>query len=336
MSSLLVGSAEWRELAAKIDAIVHVLRGPSAIGTVHRLLVALDLAARHGPTYEHLPDPAGPTPGESRARGDSELDALEAKLREKWEAAKQRDERTARAVGEHVIACVLMEAEAKRKAMEKPYRPPRRVPGLSESERAARRAELAATADAARKKHSRRHYKTDSELRLAVHEQCAAEFGEIMGYAFREDTPIFRPWAEVSEPLNNKARAIYTELRKAITQARDFAYRLPGGCGGTPGRALFFMRGVLPVLRSLNESPFKGELRPGRAAFAREWADLVQGAVGRILSNRDLAVMTLLSGYCPRENYKTLLRDKPNGMTVAEVISKEATYVARARGKDSP
>jgi hypothetical protein len=33
----------------------------------------------------------------------------------------------------------------------------------------------------------------------------------------------------------------------------------------------------------------------------------------------------------PRDNYKALLRDKPQGLTTSDVIAEEAKYVRRAR-----
>jgi hypothetical protein len=181
-------------------------------------------------------------------------------------------------------------------------------------------------------KHARLHHRTPERLQAAVHERCVAEFGKIMGFPFDEKIrEVIGHNAETSEPWETRAREVYTRLRRAITGARKLAYELPNGVGGSAGRALFHMRGVLPVLPDLDTAPFDDWERPGRAAFVREFEALAQNALGKTMTDRDLAVVSLLWGNCPRGSYKTLLRDKARGMTTAEVIDEEAKYVGRAR-----
>jgi hypothetical protein len=271
-----------------------------------------------------------------RQTGDPELDAQNERMHVEWEARRVRDQETAVAIGKRVVAHVETELKATEIVLGMPIRMPK-GPWATETELDARRSELSAAASAAKQKHAGIRYKTPDELQAAVREQCAAEFGRIMGHPFNpKDVNILGRNADHFAPLEKECREIYTNLRTAMTKARDMAYRLPNGSGGPAGRALFYMRGILPVLPDLTEPPFDAVSRPGRSAFVREWEDLGRRLrTTRSYTDRDLAVISLLWGYCPRESYPVLLRDG-EGMTVADVIAEEAKCVARVRKKDSP
>ena len=166
-----------------------------------------------------------------------------------------------------------------------------------------------------------------------MREQCTAEFGAIMGFPFKaQDAAVLRP---VVDGNYRRSREVYTNLRRAITDARALASDLPRGCGGAAGRALFVMRGILPVLPDLTEPPFNdlSSGSDGRSALVRFWDDQARRVLGKTLSVRDLAVITLLYGECPRETYEALLRGEPKGLTVAAVISEEVKRIGRVRDR---
>ncbi len=280
----------------------------------------------------------GTSAGVSGKTGDSRVDELREQLRADWERQRARDKANAEELGRRIVAHVRMEQAAKAVASERRSRV--QVRGLNtEDERtehkerlAEHQAALAETAGAVQRKHARKRYKTPAALEAAVRDQCAAEFGTIMGFAFDEEklVPFLQPVAELSATVERHTREVYTRLRKAINEARALAYRLSRGAGGPAGRALFYMRGVLPVLPPLTEPPFDQVSPTGRAALVREWDERVRELYGKELADRELAVFTLLWGQCPRGTYKALLKGKP-GMTVNQVLAEEVKRVARVR-----
>ena len=277
---------------------------------------------------------SAPSPAKER---DEEIDKIRESMRAEYEARRRKDEESARARGARVVQLVEAELSHVAQMMEKPLTMRRRV-WSTEEQLAARRAEMANAAEATKRQHARKRHANPEALEGATREQCAAEYGPIMGFPYRpEDEAAFKPLAEIVAPGEVKARAIYTQLRKAITEARDLAFRLPGGSGGAAGRALFYMRGILPVLPGLNEPPFNKHVRPGRAAFVHEREELFRHVQKRTPSSRDLAVLCLLHGFCPGGGYKTLLRGAkgPKGLTVAEVIERETRCVERVRKERS-
>lgn len=214
---------------------------------------------------------SAPSPAKER---DEEIDKIRESMRAEYEARRRKDEESARARGARVVQLVEAELSHVAQMMEKPLTMRRRV-WSTEEQLAARRAEMANAAEATKRQHARKRHANPEALEGATREQCAAEYGPIMGFPYRpEDEAAFKPLAEIVAPGEVKARAIYTQLRKAITEARDLAFRLPGGSGGAAGRALFYMRGILPVLPGLNEPPFNKHVRPGRAAFVHEREEL--------------------------------------------------------------
>lgn len=253
------------------------------------------------------------------------------RLRRDWEARRQRDHETAVAIGQRIVAHVITDLRADETISSEPRQ---RVSarGATEEQLAARRAKLAEDAEAARQRHARKRYRAASELAAAVLDQCAAEYGEIMGFPFRQEhRETFGRLAESSAPTNERARKAYAELRAAITAARELAYLLPNGCGGAAGRALVHMRGILPVLPGLNEPPFDKVARPGRSSFVREYDELTKNALGKELTDRQMAVLSLLWGNCPRGSYRTLLAAHSDGLTTNGTIDLEAKAVRRAR-----
>jgi len=254
-----------------------------------------------------------------------------------WYARRNRDQETAIAIGERVVAHVKTELKATEIVLGLPVTVPM-GPWATEEELDERRSQLVTAASAAQNEHEGVRHKTHDGLQAAVHEQCAAEFGRIMGFPFNpKNLDIFGRHADNIAPLEKECRELYTNVRTAITKARDMAYRLANGCGGPAGRALFHMRGRRPVLPDLTERPFDEVSRPGRSAFVREWEDLGRRLrTPKSYTDRDLAIVSLLWGYCPRQSYPVLLRGRDDGMTVAEVIAEEAKCVARVRKKELP
>jgi hypothetical protein len=268
----------------------------------------------------------------SSKTGDTELDALTERLRVDWESRRAKDEVTARELGRRIVAQVDGIMRLGRRMAETP--PTERVwGGASEKQLAIRRAALADAAEAARKSHARKRYRSAEALQAAVHEQCVAEYGEILGSPYRDDETyrlVFVRTVGGSVPWEVQARNIYTQLRKAVTAARSFAYRMPNGAGDAAACALFTMRGLLPVLPPLTEPPFRNPPPTGRAAFVLATDRTVRVALKKTLTDRDLAVLSLLAGFCPRGTYKTLHKICN---TVAAVLEEEAKCVARVRKK---
>jgi hypothetical protein len=279
------------------------------------------------------------TPAEATSKtGDPKRDALIERIRTDYEARRTRDDQTASALGARIVAQVTATMDHHRRMADVPPRLPEGV-GASEEHLAARRAALVATAEAVRKAHLRKRHRKPNSLAEAVLEHCAAEYGAIMGSPFRADSfrVGHRPAVEVFGNWEVSARDVYTALRKAIAKARAFAYEMPNGVGGAPGHALLLMRGLLPILPALTEPPFDETERPGRAAFVRNADRTMRVVLEKTATDRDLAVLSLLAGYCPRENYKSLLSGRPHGLTTSDVIAEEAKCVRRARkGRSAP
>jgi hypothetical protein len=272
------------------------------------------------------------TPGARASKtGDPELHVLRERMRVDYETRRARDEQTANALGAQVVARVQATMALRRRFAEIPPRLRKGV-GASEDHLAARRADLVAEAGAARKAHARKRHRNPDKLKEAVREHCVAEHGEIMRFPFEaESFRLVFMSVGASGHWEVSARDVYTRLRKAIANARALAYRMPTGVGGAPGHALLVMRGLLPVLPALTEPPFDEIERPGRAAFVRHAERMMRVALEKTATDRDLAVLSLLADYCPRGNYKALLRDKPRGLTTSAVIAEEAKCVRRVR-----
>ncbi len=273
------------------------------------------------------------TPGTgSRKTGDTDLDALTERLRVDWESRRAKDEVTARELGRRIAAHVDAAMRQRRRMAETPPTE-REWGGASEKQLATRRAALAEAAETARKNHARKRYTSAEALEVAVRQQCVAEYGGIMGAPYRDDDTyrlLFVSTVGGSALWEARARKIYTELRKAVTTARTFAYQMPNGVGDAAACALFTMRGVLPVLPPLTEPPFRNPPPTGRAAFVLATDRTIRVALKKTLTDRDLAVLSLLAGFCPRGTYKTLHK---TCKTVAAVLEEEANCVARVRKK---
>jgi hypothetical protein len=164
------------------------------------------------------------TPATARRKtGDAELDALTERLRVDWVSRRAQDETTARDLSQRIIAQVCERLKVRRRFAEIPPRG-RADGGPSEAQLAVHRAALRDAAEAARRNHARKHYKSADTLQAAVHEQCVAEYGGIMGFPYRDDDTyrlVYVSTVGSSAPWEDRARAIYTRLRKAIPFARD-------------------------------------------------------------------------------------------------------------------
>lgn len=143
--------------------------------------------------------------------------------------------------------------------------------------------------------------------------------------------PDERAHGRGKRPPKLSSGCVVKGLRKAIDAARALAFKLPTGTGGSAGFALVAMRGMLPVLPPLTEPPFDDAETSDRAVFIREW-DLRQRSLARErLTDREMAVVTLLWGFRPLDTFSALSRRKPDGWSVVELIAEEAKRVARVR-----